>query len=38
MRREGRSDRGAEWLSTHPPIAERIESARQAAQNADPVR
>ncbi|WP_431048824.1 M48 family metallopeptidase [Roseateles sp. L2-2] len=35
-RRDGRVDTGTPWLSTHPPIGERIESARQAAQNAEP--
>ena len=37
MRRDGRVDGGAAWLSTHPPIGERIESARRAAQNAEPL-
>lgn len=36
MRREGHVGGEVEWLSTHPPIAERIESARRAAQNAEP--
>lgn len=36
MRREGQVDAQVEWLSTHPPINERIESARRAAQNAEP--
>ena len=38
MRREGHTSEGVEWLSSHPPISERLESARRAAQNADPVR
>lgn len=38
MRRDGRVDSGTAWLSIHPPIGERIESARRAAQNAEPPR
>ncbi len=38
MRRDGRVDSGTEWLSIHPPIGERIEGARRAAQNAEPPR
>lgn len=37
MRRDGRVDSGTAWLSTHPPINERIDGARRAAQNADPL-
>ncbi len=37
MRREGRVDGGMGWFSMHPPIGERIESARRAAQNAEPL-
>ncbi|HEY1395882.1 M48 family metallopeptidase [Roseateles sp.] len=37
MRRDGRVDSSTAWLSTHPPIGERIESARRAAQNAEPL-
>ena len=37
MRRDGRVDSGTAWRSTHPPIGERIESARRAAQNAEPL-
>lgn len=36
MRAEEYPATGAAWLSTHPPIGERIESARRAAQNAEP--
>lgn len=38
MRREGRIEGGAGWPSMHPAIGERIESARGAAQNAEPLR
>jgi Zn-dependent protease with chaperone function len=38
MRRDGRVDSGPQGLSEHPPIGERIESARNAAQNAEPPR
>ncbi len=38
MRATGQADSGPGWLSTHPPIVERIETARRAAQEAEPAR
>ncbi|WP_431263917.1 M48 family metallopeptidase [Roseateles chitinivorans] len=38
MRREGRVDSLSGLLATHPSIGERIESARRAAQEAEPLR